>query len=258
MKVQSIFAVALMTAISSVMGAPLRERGVEYYTVTKNVVEVVSITSTVWVPPSTAQPTPVPKNDNPQDADGNINSQPAPKASKKASEKPKSSSIPLNSHIEPVIDIRPTTTSTSQPAITAVYTPVSTKTPTVESSPSPEPASQGSSTGLSHEGRATYYDPGVGVGSCGQQHTNDDKVVAISHVLFDAQGVGNPNNNPLCGRKIKCTREGGSSVVVEVVDRCPGCGGDNDLDFSLSAFKGLGGTEDEGHFQFTWEWVGGN
>jgi hypothetical protein len=45
--------------------------------------------------------------------------------------------------------------------------------------------------------KATYYY--TGLGSCGFTNTDDEYVVAISHLLMDPKNPGNPNNNPLCG-----------------------------------------------------------
>ncbi|KAI5778202.1 RlpA-like double-psi beta-barrel-protein domain-containing protein-containing protein [Geopyxis carbonaria] len=255
MQFQSILAIAFAT-FSGVIAAPVQERGIVYHTVVKNVVEVVSITSTVWVSPQ-GQPTPTPQY--------NAQAQPSvaavPKPSKKKSvTKPRPSKKPAALPVSSPAPVYTAPTSTIQPPTTAaeptttttpVYTPAPVKTPEVQ--PSPKPVTETPSTGAGYSGRATYYDPGVGLGSCGQQHFGTEYVVAISKDLFDAQGVANSNNNPLCGRTIKCTRNG-ASVDVKVVDRCPGCIGMGDLDFSMAAFKALGGTEDEGHFQFEWEW----
>jgi len=66
----------------------------------------------------------------------------------------------------------------------------------------------------------------------------------VSHILWDAVSTSsNPNNNPLCGKKIRITRYdaskgGNSSVDVEVVDRCVGCKA-TDLDLSLKMFTTL-------------------
>lgn len=264
MKVQSILAIACV-AVSGVVAAPVHERAVEYYTVHKNVVEVVSITSTVWVSSAQVQPTPTPDNYN-------ANAQPspavaAPKPSKKKNNlKPRPSLKPAESRLStpaavytPTSTIQPPTTTsepttTNTPAYTPTPSPV--ESPVVQPSPSPSSDTEIPVSGGGYTGRATYYDPGVGLGSCGQQHYGTEYVVAISKDLFDAQGVANSNNNPLCGRTITCTRSG-KSVDVKVVDRCPGCFGEGDLDFSMAAFKALGGTEDEGHFQFEWEWASG-
>jgi hypothetical protein len=67
----------------------------------------------------------------------------------------------------------------------------------------------------------------VGLGACGVTSTDDDDIVSISHFTFDAaSNSGNPNQNPLCGRKIRAQKEKDGktvSVDVTVVDRCAYC-----------------------------------
>lgn len=100
-------------------------------------------------------------------------------------------------------------------------------------------------------GDLTYYSPGLG--ACGRTNGPNDPVVALSHGLFDPQTPnGNPNNNPLCGRRIRITRNG-KSVTVTVRDRCAGCQ-TNDLDVSPSAFQKVA-TLSEGRVRVQWEWV---
>lgn len=73
-------------------------------------------------------------------------------------------------------------------------------------------------------GDLTYYDPGLG--ACGIDSADDDAVVAVSHYTFDAVQTGSdPNQNPLCGRKIRARRVNeatGKSVSIDVtvIDRC--------------------------------------
>ena len=125
-------------------------------------------------------------------------------------------------------------------------------------------------------GELTYYDPGLG--ACGIVSDSGGAICAVSHLLFDAAGSnsesgGNSNNNPLCGRKIRITREfaggddesgrrrrrgyeGGNnnrSVDVTVVDRCVGCA-PTDLDLSLSAFEQLA-LEEDGRVVGSWAWL---
>lgn len=127
--------------------------------------------------------------------------------------------------------------------------------PPPSSAPAPAPsAASGSSSGSSssggdHSGDGTYYD--VGLGACGIDNTNSEYVCAISHELFDAVSTGNPNNNPLCGKKLTATRNG-KSVTVTVTDRCPGCSRDS-IDFSPAAFNQLG-SEAEGRIEINWSW----
>ncbi|WFC97774.1 Lytic transglycosylase [Malassezia yamatoensis] len=103
-------------------------------------------------------------------------------------------------------------------------------------------ASSSSSSGTDGEtyaGQGTYYSPGLG--SCGKTSSSSDKVVAVSHKLYDQySSSGNSNSNELCGKQIKATYNG-KSTTVTVVDRCTGCSSD-DLDFSPSAFRQLAST----------------
>ena len=75
-----------------------------------------------------------------------------------------------------------------------------------------------------YTGDLTYYDPGLG--ACGIDSGDNDAVVAVSHYTFDAVQTGSdPNQNPLCGRKIRATRvdeRTGKSVSIDVtvIDRC--------------------------------------
>ncbi|KAJ9635905.1 hypothetical protein H2199_008259 [Coniosporium tulheliwenetii] len=56
-----------------------------------------------------------------------------------------------------------------------------------------------------HTGDLTYYD--TGLGACGLTSSASDDVVSISHFVFDAVQVGgDPNSNPLCGRRIRARR----------------------------------------------------
>jgi hypothetical protein len=70
----------------------------------------------------------------------------------------------------------------------------------------------------------TYYGPGLG--ACGVTSTDNDAIVSVSHYLYDAVQTGSdPNQNPLCGKKIRATRvdeRTGKQVSIDlkVVDRC--------------------------------------
>lgn len=127
------------------------------------------------------------------------------------------------------------------------------------------------SHGGPYEGDLTYYDPALG--SCGIMSSGSDLICAVSHVIFDAASTGsNPNENPLCGLKIRVKR-GGSSVDVKIVDRCMlfipsielciyhandraigvGCKA-TDLDVSRSVFKQLADI-DQGRVLMEWSWL---
>lgn len=75
-----------------------------------------------------------------------------------------------------------------------------------------------------HEGDLTYY--GTGLGSCGITSSDSDMIVAVSHYVFDAASKSSdPNQNPLCGLKLRASRYDEQvgerrSVDLKVVDRC--------------------------------------
>ncbi len=60
--------------------------------------------------------------------------------------------------------------------------------------------------------------------------------MALSYADFDPYTPnGNPNNNSLCGKKLRASYNG-KSVDVTVVDRCTGCASGS-LDLSPTAFR---------------------
>ncbi|KAJ3723613.1 plant expansin [Lentinula guzmanii] len=100
----------------------------------------------------------------------------------------------------------------------------------------------------------TYYTPGLG--ACGLVNDVTQMVVAIGYEAFDSfpGATANPNLNPICGKKVTASY-GGHSVTVEIVDRCTGCAGEFDLDFSLSAFSVLANPAVGRLEGVTWEYV---
>ncbi|KAH7072523.1 RlpA-like double-psi beta-barrel-protein domain-containing protein-containing protein [Paraphoma chrysanthemicola] len=108
-----------------------------------------------------------------------------------------------------------------------------------------------------YTGELTYYNPGLG--ACGIDSTDNDAVVAVSHYTFDAVQTGSdPNQNPLCHRKIRATRvneKTGKSVSIDVtvIDRCTGCQ-PTDLDVSPAMFKQMA-DPDLGRVPVTWAWL---
>ncbi|KAI5241811.1 hypothetical protein E4T47_06241 [Aureobasidium subglaciale] len=108
-----------------------------------------------------------------------------------------------------------------------------------------------------HEGDLTYY--GTGLGSCGITSSDSDSIVAVSHYVFDAASrSSNPNQNPLCGLKIRASRYDEQvgerrSVDLTVVDRCVGCAA-TDIDVSPAAFDKLAARA-SGRVDVTWAWL---
>ncbi|KAF5385546.1 hypothetical protein D9757_006762 [Collybiopsis confluens] len=84
-------------------------------------------------------------------------------------------------------------------------------------------------------GDGTFYE--AGIGACGIVNTDADLIAAVGHGTFDTfpGATANPNLNPICGKKI-IANFGGKSVTVAITDRCAGCAGAADLDFTPTAF----------------------
>jgi len=133
-----------------------------------------------------------------------------------------------------------------------------TKTTTTKSTPTSKSSTDGSNlpsymTGT-QSGEGTYY--GTGLGACGITNSDTDYIAAVSHLLFDTYPgykVGNPNNNPLCGRKVTATYQG-KSVTVAITDRCVGCR-ITDLDFSPTAFKQIADQALGRLYGVKWTWA---
>ncbi|KAE8263490.1 hypothetical protein A4X09_0g7219 [Tilletia walkeri] len=101
-------------------------------------------------------------------------------------------------------------------------------------------------------GRATWYGVGVTMGACGKWTTPDTRAVALNIQLY-----GNPDaQSAWCGKKLRITK-GGRTSIATVVDCCPTCPGDGDLDMSKILFQDFAGL-DAGIFQMSWSLVGDN
>lgn len=141
-------------------------------------------------------------------------------------------------------------TSAAVEASSQTQSPSSSAVETASSSSS-QASPSASSSGGTFKGQGTYYTPDVG--ACGKTNTESDMIVAVSQKLYkDKQTGNNPNNNPLCGRKIKASYQG-KSVEVTVADACVGCKYD-DLDFSPAAFSKIA-DKSLGRIDITWEWA---
>ncbi|CAA9961756.1 hypothetical protein PTMSG1_05133 [Pyrenophora teres f. maculata] len=103
-------------------------------------------------------------------------------------------------------------------------------------------------------GDFTYYS--TGLGACGVTNNDNDAIVSISHGRFDENMVdGNPNNNKLCGRKIRAHRIDErtgkeASIDLTIADRCVGCAY-NDIDVSPVYF-GKMAAHDLGRVKVQW------
>jgi len=108
-----------------------------------------------------------------------------------------------------------------------------------------------------YTGDLTYYNPALG--ACGITSSDNDAVVAVSHFTFDAVQKGSdPNQNPLCGRKIRARRVNEMtgdtvSIDVTVIDRCTGCQ-PTDLDVSPAMFDKMA-DHGLGRVTASWAWL---
>ncbi|KLO07319.1 plant expansin, partial [Schizopora paradoxa] len=100
----------------------------------------------------------------------------------------------------------------------------------------------------------TYY--GTGLGACGITNKDTDFIAAAAESLFDSfpGATANPNNNPICGKKVLAQYEG-KSVEVTITDRCGGCTLEGSLDFSPSAFSQLADMSVGRIHGMTWQFI---
>ncbi|KAI8344388.1 hypothetical protein BC941DRAFT_447357 [Chlamydoabsidia padenii] len=97
------------------------------------------------------------------------------------------------------------------------------------------------------KGDGTYYDPGVGITSCGGSFTAQDSIVALNHV--DYGRYADPNESPACGACIMVTGPLGTTKAT-IQDMCPGCGRGS-LDLSPQVFSAVGNFVD-GRIPVSW------
>jgi hypothetical protein len=172
--------------------------------------------------------------------------------------------VPEPSATSSAADTGPTSTQAFSQSITSPASqssseptpaPESTSDPTSSSQPqstttqSSSPSTSSTPSDGEFSGDGTFYN--TGLGACGIESNDSQFVVAVGYQLYDSVNTANPNNNPLCGRKITVFR-GDKSVQVTVVDKCPGCSYYS-LDLSPAAFNVLG-NPDEGRIPITWKW----
>lgn len=160
----------------------------------------------------------------------------------------------------------PPPATTAAPVSVAPPAPVTTAAPAVETfAPAAKKADNEAAPvvdntaaapatgGYEHVGEATFYDPDLG--ACGTSNSGSEMVAAISQSLFDLTTPnGNPNKNPVCGRKARCSVKGGKEFIVTIVDRCVGCAF-GDIDLSPAAFRASGAQESEGRVKVEWSLV---
>jgi len=128
--------------------------------------------------------------------------------------------------------------------------------PQTQAPPPPPPPPLNPSPGRSTcSGPGTFYD--IGLNACGDTNIEPAMIAAVSWKLFDGfEGFtgGNPNENPICNRKIRATYQG-KSVDVAIVDRCAGCEDECALDFSMAAFEKLAAFAAGRIFDVQWSFI---
>ncbi|KAI0632893.1 RlpA-like double-psi beta-barrel-protein domain-containing protein-containing protein [Trametes polyzona] len=162
--------------------------------------------------------------------------------------------VPLNVESNPPA-AAPTTTHAAP-----TTTPETTKHTTTDAAPPANTSKPPPSTGNgpsylvgTQSGDGTFYD--TGLTACGVVNKDSDYIAAVSHLLFDSfpgYTGGNPNNNPICGRKVTATYQG-KSVTVAITDRCERCAL-TDLDFSRAAFSQIASFDAGRVHGMTWVW----
>ncbi|KAG0749647.1 hypothetical protein G6F57_002883 [Rhizopus arrhizus] len=99
------------------------------------------------------------------------------------------------------------------------------------------------------QGDGTYYDPGVGLTSCGGQFTASDMIVALNS--YDYGNYADPNQSPVCGACIIVTGPLGAAKAT-IQDMCPSTGcGRGSLDLSPAVFSQVGDLT-EGRIAVNW------
>ncbi|KLO11972.1 hypothetical protein SCHPADRAFT_941619 [Schizopora paradoxa] len=82
------------------------------------------------------------------------------------------------------------------------------------------------------------------LGACGELVVPDgDFIAAVSQELFDSfpGATANPYNNSICGRSVDIFANiNGLSITVTIVDSCPTCTNEGNLELSSAAFEALG------------------
>jgi len=152
---------------------------------------------------------------------------------------------PESSYVAPAPKPEPTTTAVTSSAPEPVYSQAA-----APSSAAPSyPTTGGTSSGTSFQDvEITIYDNTGAAGACGEALTDDMPVVAIAQGAWNAQGgtthdvMTGASTNPWCGKEIEIEFQG-KTANAKIMDLCPGCVNEYDIDLSHAVWKDLGLTE---------------
>jgi len=159
---------------------------------------------------------------------------------KKRNKKTHCASRPANVTVNAVPTTAPATTSQATTAPTTTSTPAAASTDNSQAASGSQDSKDGGGGDWEFTGGdVTYY--GIGLGACGWVNTEPDLIAAVSFLLYQKYAVtaaekGNPNLNPLCGRKATANLPGIGTVNFTIADECMGCDIETSLDFSMAAF----------------------
>lgn len=128
-------------------------------------------------------------------------------------------------------------------AIPAKESDLSSVSSTTSADPSSSSSSSGSGGG---SGRFTYYNPSVGLGSCGNQNDDNSFTVAMNQAQYKSS---------MCGQTITITVSG-KSTQATIQDMCPGCP-EGGLDLAEGLFKFFANT-DVGVLEGSWTFASGS
>lgn len=252
MKTATIFALSALSAL--VAAAPVNKRDVVWVTKTREFVETVVITTTIY-PHATY--TEVATAAEVTTTPGEFYQGPThkPKYTKRPTKKTStqapvetssvyvapSPSTPSSTYVAPTSTYVPPTTSTPAYTPPATSSPAAAATPTYGSGSSSSGSSGG---GEEYTGEMTYYTPGLG--ACGWTNTESEDIVALAAGMMGEQS----NGNPWCGKMISITYKG-ATHSAKIVDKCPGCIGAG-LDLSPTLFEKFADLGEGRLYDATW------
>lgn len=234
---KTIFAAgALLSFAAAVPMQQYNKRDYIYETSTIEVITTVDVTTTVWLEAGETAPSHYGHGGHHKSKITSHIKQtvtvPAPSPAS-ASSPPELS--PASSYVAPSPSSPAAPTTSTWVAPTSQAPAPSSQAPAPAPSPSSSPSggSGGAPSGNTYSGDITYYTPGLG--SCGVTNSDSDSIVALAHDMMEAEGVANPNDNPLCGKSITISY-GGKTAQATIEDTCPGCA-HGSLDLTPSLFQ---------------------
>ncbi|KAJ1953747.1 hypothetical protein IWQ62_005919 [Dispira parvispora] len=115
-----------------------------------------------------------------------------------------------------------------------------------ESKSSPQPTGEGET----YHGDITYYAVGGQKGACGIMSSENEYIAAIHQTFFTG---ANPNEDPICNKKIAIWTPGKNPVIVTIRDKLPE-GKRGDIDLPVAVFAELAHV-DQGRVPASWKFV---